>query len=180
MASGATGVWAGWDLNVAYYVDGAWIRLVPKAGLAGLGGRRGKLPRLERQGLECRGTAGLRPRRGLPARARRRRDRRAVFDFAAIAAGADRSYALPNVSSELASLAGAQTFDGAKTFAGALDASGPVATIGTAPGTATYGVGTGATASGATKTVNLGTGGAAGSDTVVNVGSDMPGADGRR
>ena len=53
-----------------------------------------------------------------------------------------------------------------------------MATIGTAPGTATYGVGTGATAAGATKTVNLGTGGAAGSDTVVNIGSDTPGADG--
>ena len=53
-----------------------------------------------------------------------------------------------------------------------------MATIGTAPGTATYGLGTGATASGATKTVNLGTGGAAGSDTVVNIGSDTPGADG--
>ena len=37
---------------------------------------------------------------------------------------------------------------------------------------------TGATAAGANKTVNLGTGGAAGSDTVVNIGSDTPGADG--
>ena len=104
--------------------------------------------------------------------------RRAVFDLAAIAAGATRSFALPDVSTELAGLSGAQTFDGDKTFAGELEASGPVATIGTAPGTATYGVGTGATASGATKTVNLGTGGAAGSDTVVNIGSDTPGADG--
>ena len=55
-----------------------------------------------------------------------------------------------------------------------------MATIGTAPGTATYGVGTGATASGATKTVNLGTGGVAGSDTVVNIGSDTPAPTARR
>jgi hypothetical protein len=32
VASGATGAWAGWDLNVAYFVDGAWMRLVPRAG----------------------------------------------------------------------------------------------------------------------------------------------------
>ena len=29
--SGATGLWAGWDLNIAFWVDGAWIRLVPFA-----------------------------------------------------------------------------------------------------------------------------------------------------
>jgi hypothetical protein len=32
VASGATGAWAGWDLNIAYYVDGAWMKLVPQAG----------------------------------------------------------------------------------------------------------------------------------------------------
>jgi hypothetical protein len=32
VASGASGLWAGWDLNVAYWADGAWTRLVPRAG----------------------------------------------------------------------------------------------------------------------------------------------------
>jgi hypothetical protein len=32
VASGASGHWAGWDLNVAYWVDGAWTRLVPRPG----------------------------------------------------------------------------------------------------------------------------------------------------
>ena len=32
VASGATGAWSGWDLNVAYYVYGAWMRLVPRPG----------------------------------------------------------------------------------------------------------------------------------------------------
>ncbi len=32
MAAGATGAWVGWDLNVAYFVDGAWMRLVPRPG----------------------------------------------------------------------------------------------------------------------------------------------------
>jgi hypothetical protein len=32
VASGATGLWAGWDLTIAYWVDGAWTRLVPRPG----------------------------------------------------------------------------------------------------------------------------------------------------
>lgn len=31
-APGATGDWAGWDLNVAWYGDGVWTKLVPRAG----------------------------------------------------------------------------------------------------------------------------------------------------
>ncbi|MDB6179072.1 DUF2793 domain-containing protein [Paracoccus sp. Z330] len=32
VASGATGGWAGWDLNVALRTDGAWLRLPPREG----------------------------------------------------------------------------------------------------------------------------------------------------
>jgi len=32
VGSGATGAWDGWDLNVAYYVDGAWMKVVQQAG----------------------------------------------------------------------------------------------------------------------------------------------------
>jgi hypothetical protein len=32
VAIGATAEWAGWDLNIAYFVDGAWMRLVPRPG----------------------------------------------------------------------------------------------------------------------------------------------------
>jgi hypothetical protein len=32
VASGATGLWTGWDLNVAFWTDGAWLRLVPRRG----------------------------------------------------------------------------------------------------------------------------------------------------
>jgi hypothetical protein len=32
VASGATGDWASWDGSVAYWVDGAWMRLVPRPG----------------------------------------------------------------------------------------------------------------------------------------------------
>ena len=104
--------------------------------------------------------------------------KKALFNLSGLSAGTTRTYSLPNTSSELAILAGTQTFTGNKTFSGTLTASGATATIGTATGTATYGVGTGATAGGATKTVNLGTDGEAGSDTIVNIGSATAGADG--
>jgi hypothetical protein len=32
VASSATGLWAGWDLNVALWTDGAWMRLPPRTG----------------------------------------------------------------------------------------------------------------------------------------------------
>lgn len=32
VAAGGAGAWSGWDLNIAYRVDGAWIRLVPRPG----------------------------------------------------------------------------------------------------------------------------------------------------
>jgi len=32
VGSGATGDWAGWNMNVALWVDGAWLRLPPRAG----------------------------------------------------------------------------------------------------------------------------------------------------
>ena len=32
VASGGTGDWTGWDLNVALFTDGAWLRLPPRAG----------------------------------------------------------------------------------------------------------------------------------------------------
>ena len=32
VASGATGDWAGWDLNVALWTDGVWLRLPPRTG----------------------------------------------------------------------------------------------------------------------------------------------------
>ncbi|MGY9049622.1 MAG: DUF2793 domain-containing protein, partial [Rhodobacterales bacterium] len=101
-----------------------------------------------------------------------------------ITTGTTLTFTLPNTTSELAILAGTQTFTGNKTFSGTLTASGTVtvsaaaATIGTATTTATYGLGTGATTTGITKTVNLGTGGASGSTTVVNIGPTAAGAGG--
>ena len=189
VASAATGLWAGWDLNVAFWVDGVWMRLVPRPGwtawsiadaahtvwngtgwvtVSGSGGSGGVS--FSDAVFEVYDDADL--------------TKKAMFSLSGISAGTTRTFTLPNTSSELAILAGTQNFTGDKTFSGTLTASGIVtvssaaASIGTSTETASYGMGTGATTTGVTKTVNLGTEGASGSNTVVNIGSATPGAGG--
>ncbi|NHB78328.1 DUF2793 domain-containing protein [Rhodobacter calidifons] len=178
VASGATGLWAGWDLNVAFWVDGVWLRLAPRPGWLVWVADEGAF-------LVWSGSSWAsvgEPRDVSDAVFSLVNDadptRKAVFSLAGISTGQTRTYTLPNTSSELAILAGTQTFSGNKTFSGTLTASGGTASIGTSTGTATYGLGTGATTNGTTKTVNLGTGGASGSNTVVNIGSATSGAGG--
>lgn len=184
VASGATGLWAGWDLNVAFWVDGVWLRLVPRQGwLVWIAA--------EQAIVVWNGSAwdpvGV-PQDVSDAIFSLISDadptKKALLSLSGITTGTTRTFILPNTSSELAILAGTQTFTGSKTFSGTLTASGTVtvsaasASIGTATTTATYGMGTGATTTGVTKTVNLGTGGASGSTTVVNIGSATAGAAG--
>ena len=184
VASGATGLWAGWDLNVTTWVDGVWMRLVPRPGwLAWIAD--------EATFFVWNGSAwqsvGV-PQDVSDAIFSLVNDadptKRALFSLSGISTATTRTFTLPNTSSELAILAGTQTFNGNKTFSGTLTASGtvtvssPAATIGTSAATSTYGIGTGATTTGVTKTVNLGTGGASGSTTVVNIGSATAGAGG--
>lgn len=184
VASGATGLWAGWDLNVASQVDGSWLRLVPRQGwLVWIAA--------EQAFVVWNGSAwdpvGV-PQDVSDAIFSLVNDadptKKALFSLSGITTSTTRTFTLPNTSSELAILAGTQTFTGNKTFAGTLTASGTVtvsaasASIGTATTTATYGMGTGATTTGVTKSVNLGTGGASGSTTVVNIGSATAGAGG--
>ncbi len=184
VASGGTGLWAGWDMNVTTWVDGVWMRLVPRPGwLAWIAD--------EATFFVWNGSAwqsvGV-PQDVSDAIFSLVNDvdptKRALFSLSGISTATTRTFTLPNTSSELAILAGTQTFNGNKTFSGSLTASGTVtmsgaaATIGTSVATATYGMGTGATTTGVTKTVNLGTGGASGSTTVVNIGSTTSGAGG--
>lgn len=178
VASGATGLWAGWDLNVAFHVDGAWIRLVPRPGWLVWVVDEGAFLVWSGSSWASVGEPRDVPDSIFSLVNDADPTRKAVFSLASISTGQTRTYTLPNTSSELAILAGTQTFAGNKTFSGTLTASGGTATIGTSTGTATYGIGTGATTNGATKTVNIGTGGASGSNTVVNIGSATAGAGG--
>lgn len=184
VASSATGLWTGWDLNVAFWIDGVWLRLVPRPGwLAWVADEaafvvwNGSAWDPVGEPVDVSDAVFSLVNDVDPTK-------RALFSLSGITTGTTRTFTLPNTSSELAILADTQTFSGNKTFSGTLTASGTVtvsaaaASIGTATTTATYGMGTGATTTGVTKTVNLGTGGASGSTTVVNIGSATAGAGG--
>ena len=178
VAPAATGLWAGWDLNVTTWVDGVWMRLIPRSGW---------LAWIADEATVAVWTGTIWKVVGVPQDVSDAvfslvndvdPTKRALFSLSGISTATTRTFTLPNTSSELAILAGTQTFTGNKTFSGTLTASGATATIGTSIATATYGLGTGATTTGITKTVNLGTGGASGSNTVVNIGSATAGAGG--
>ncbi|WP_201743960.1 DUF2793 domain-containing protein [Paragemmobacter ruber] len=96
--------------------------------------------------------------------------KRATLDITPLTAGSQRAYTLPNASTELAGLAGTQTFTGAKSFSGTFNVSAGTATFGSGTGNATYGLGSGATGSGGSKSINIGTSGAAGSTTTLTLG----------
>ncbi|MFV0301691.1 MAG: DUF2793 domain-containing protein [Paracoccus sp. (in: a-proteobacteria)] len=178
VASGATGLWAGWDGNIAYWVDGAWLRLVPRPGWLAWVAEEEMFLVWNGTGWQTVGGVQEVSDTNFSLVSEADPTKRATFSLAGISTGTTRSFTLPNTSSELAILAGSQTFTGNKTFSGTVTISAAAASIGTATGTAAYGMGTGATTAGLTKTVNIGTGGASGSTTVINIGSDAAGADG--
>jgi hypothetical protein len=182
-----TGLWAGRATQIAAWQDGVWVFHAPKDGW--LAWNEATLNSLVFSAGSWVSLIGALLAAGVADTAFTLTDdadptKKAVFELAGITTGTTRTFTLPNTTSELAILAGTQTFTGNKTFTGTLAASGTVtvsaaaATIGTATTTATYGLGTGATTTGVTKTVNLGTGGASGSTTVVNIGPVAAGAGG--
>ena len=182
-----TGLWAGRATQIAAWQDGAWVFYAPRDGW--LAWNEAALSSLIFSAGSWVSLIGALLAAGVADTAFILTDdadptKKALFELAGISTGTTRTFTLPNTTSELAILAGTQTFTGNKTFSGTLTASGTVtvsaaaATIGTATSTATYGVGTGATTTGITKTLNLGTGGASGSNTVVNIGSVTAGAGG--
>ena len=165
-----TGAWAGQAFAIAAWQDGAWAFYLPAEGWSAW-------DRATDAALTFLGGAWVR-QAALPCPDNLFRladdadpTKLAAFDISGLSAGTTRTFTLPNLSATLAHLGNAaQTFTGATTFSNA------AVTIGTATTTATYGIGIGGTTTGVTKTVNVGTGGAAGSTTVINLGSTTAGA----
>jgi len=92
------------------------------------------------------------------------------FDVTGITAGTTRTLTAPNASGTIAILSLAQTFSASQTFSAATN------TFGTSTATGTQIFAGGVTASGNTKTVQIGTGGAAGSTTSIFIGPGSGGA----
>ncbi len=96
--------------------------------------------------------------------------KQALFQLSGLTTGTTFTYTLPAISSTLAALGQTQTFTAGNTF------SANTNTFGSSTGTGTQGLASGATATGATKTVNVGTGGLSGSTTNIAIGSNVSGA----
>ena len=96
--------------------------------------------------------------------------KQAQFELSAIGTGVTATYTMPAVTGTIAALNAAQTFTSTTTF------SAPNGNFVTGSTSGTANFASGATISGATKTLALGTGGLSGSTTTITVGSSVSGA----
>jgi hypothetical protein len=150
-----TGAWAGQAFAIAAWQDGAWAFYPPAEGWS-VWDRATDAALTFLSGAWVRQAALPFPDNLFRLADDADPTRLAAFDLSGLSAGTTRSFTLPNLSATLAHLGNA-----AQTFAGATTFSNAAVTIGTATTTATYGIGTG---------------GAAGSTSVINLGSTTAGA----
>ena len=91
--------------------------------------------------------------------------KQANFELSGITTATTRTYTLPNLTGSLATIGNI-----AQTFAGNTAFSNATLSLGTSTANGTYTLGNGATISGATRTINIGTAGVAGSTTAITIG----------
>ncbi|WP_371328449.1 DUF2793 domain-containing protein [Paracoccus sp. SM22M-07] len=135
VASGATDLWTGWDLNIALCTDGIWTRLVPRPGwLAWVVDEAAFVVWTGSSWDLVAGASHLSDAEFIPVNDADH-TKLAMLSLSGNSIGTTRTFSLPNTSSELAILAGTQTFTGNKTFSGTFIVSAAAATIGTATDT---------------------------------------------
>lgn len=172
VAVAATGAWAGQSGKIAAWQDGAWVFYAPLDGWTAVDVSTDTLLVFNAgTGLWAGLITGVFSDAAFTLQDDVDPTKQARFQLAGFAAGATRVFTLPDTSGTLAVLSGvAQTFQNTTTFSGA------TVSVGTAAAASTLGLGTGATTSGVTKAVNIGTGGLSGSTTNVTIGSAVAGA----
>lgn len=171
VASGATGLWAGWDLNVAFWVDGAWLRLIPRPGWLAWSVADSAFYSWSGSAWVVLSTGGsVFSDTAFFLQDNADATKQAQFELSGITTGTTRVITVPNASGTLALLGTAQTFTGAQTFSAATNS------FGTSAAASTTNVASGATTTGNTKAVNIGTAGASGSTTNIVLGSAVAGA----
>jgi hypothetical protein len=166
-----TGAWAGHAGQIAAWQDGAWAFYVPFDGWTAIDVSTDTLLLYNAgTGIWTGLITGVFSDVAFTLQDDIDPTKQARFQIAGFTAGATRVFTLPDATTSLAGLAVAQTFSAKQTLSNANN------DLGTSTGTGTTNLGTGATLSGNTKTVNIGTAGVSGSTTNVTIGSAVAGA----
>jgi hypothetical protein len=166
-----TGAWAGHAGQIAAWQDGAWAFYVPLDGWTAVDVSTDTLLLYNvGTGIWTGLITGIFSDAAFTLQDDIDPTKQARFQIAGFTAGATRIFTLPDATTSLAGLAVAQTFSAKQTLSNANN------DLGTSTGTGTTNLATGATLSGSTKTVNIGTTGVSGSTTNVTIGSAVAGA----
>jgi hypothetical protein len=172
VAAAATGVWSGQSGKIAAWQDGAWAFYAPLDGWTAVDVSTDILLMFNGgTGTWAGIITGIFSDAAFTLQDDLDPTKQARFQIAGFTSGATRVFTLPDVSGAVAVLSGvAQTFQNTTTF------SATTVTVGSSAAASTLGLGTGATTSGSTKAVNIGTGGLSGSTTNIAIGSAVAGA----
>lgn len=171
VAAGATGVWSGQSGKIAAWQDGAWVFYAPLDGWTAVDVSSDTLLLYNGgTGAWASIISGIFSDAAFTLQDDLDPTKQARFQIAGFTVGAVRIFTLPDATTTLAGLAVAQTFSSKQTLSNANN------DLGTSTGTGTTNLAAGATLSGNTKTVNIGTAGVSGSTTNVAIGSAVAGA----
>ena len=166
-----TGAWAGHAAQIAAWQDGAWVFYAPLEGWTAVDVSTDTLLMFNSvTGAWAGLITGVFSDAAFTLQDDLDPTKQARFQIAGFTAGAIRIFTLPDATTTLAGLAVAQTFSSKQTLSNANN------DLGTSTGTGTTNLATGATLTGNTKTVNIGTAGVAGSTTNLTIGSAVAGA----